>query len=74
MEGAGAHLHVVRLQNDASPFGPIALKGKNQILKGARRRPERVDHGREYSDAPPGVSCVAKADISCTELARAPAR
>ncbi len=37
VEGAGTHLHVVRLQDHAAQLGPVALQGKNEILKGARR-------------------------------------
>ena len=37
MEGAGAHLHVVRLQDHAALVGPVALQGEDQFLKRARR-------------------------------------
>jgi hypothetical protein len=34
MEGSGTHLHIEWLKDDASLFGPIALQGKNEALKG----------------------------------------
>jgi hypothetical protein len=36
MEGAGAHLHVVGLQDDAAALGPEALQGKDEALERAR--------------------------------------
>src|SRR5271166_2237774 len=33
MEGAGAHFHVIGLQNDAAPVGPIALQRQNEPLE-----------------------------------------
>ena len=33
MKGAGAHLHVVRLQDDAAVVGPIALQRQDQPLE-----------------------------------------
>ena len=35
MEGAGAHLHVVGLEDDAALFGPVALQREDQALEGA---------------------------------------
>jgi hypothetical protein len=55
---AGAHFHVVGLQNDASLVRPIFLQCKNEILKSAGRLGERWGHrllatikGGEYIDA-----------------------
>ena len=33
MEGAGAHLHVVGLEDDAAPLGPIGLQAKDERLE-----------------------------------------
>ena len=33
MEGAGAHRHVVGLQDDAALVGPVALQRQDQVLK-----------------------------------------
>src|SRR5579871_4344972 len=33
MEGPGAHLHVVGLQNHATVVGPVALQGEDQALE-----------------------------------------
>jgi hypothetical protein len=55
---AGAHFHVVGLQNDAALIRPIFLQRKNEILESAGRLGERWGHrvlaaikGGEYSDA-----------------------
>ncbi len=39
MEGAGAHLHVVGLEDDAALVGPEALEPQDQVLKGRRGLP-----------------------------------
>jgi hypothetical protein len=33
MKSAGAHFHVIGLQNDATQVGPITLQGENEPLK-----------------------------------------
>ena len=38
VEGAGAHLHVVGLQDDAALLGPVALERQDQVLEGQRLR------------------------------------
>ena len=37
VEGAGAHFHVVGLEDDAALVGPVALEREDQALEGARR-------------------------------------
>ena len=58
MERAGAHLHVVRLQDHAALLGPVFLQREDQVLEGAGRCAEgigqvRVLTGAQYSGAPP---------------------
>ena len=65
MEGARPHFHVVGLQYDASSLRPVALEREDQVLERARRRLKRFGHPREYSDAPLGLSRVAKAKNEC---------
>ncbi len=67
VEGARSHFHVVGLQDDATPQRPIGLKGKDQVLKSARRRLDRFGHGAEYSHPLQALSCVAKS-VLCRAL------
>src|ERR1700681_961930 len=53
MKGAGAHLHVVGLQDDAAVLGPVALQRQDQILEGAFRgkfRCKRIGHGAPHCE------------------------
>ena len=42
VEGAGAHLHVVRLQDHAALGRPVALQGEDQVLEGRGRAGDAV--------------------------------
>src|SRR5580658_1977113 len=50
VEGARAHFHVVGLQNDAAPPGPVCLQCKNELLKGAGQPGESLGHGMLAKD------------------------
>ena len=58
VEGAGADLHVVGLQDHAALLRPVALQREDQILEGARRR------GADFQ------SCAARASASARVYAR----
>ena len=46
MKGAGAHLHVVGLQDHAALGGPVALQRQDQVLEGGGGWPILRVHGR----------------------------